>query len=446
MIKNNIPKTIGAGGFGKCKVYYSDKYKRMVIEKEVGPNFLRLRESGRTRFNTLMRAQNLNEDLLKKEMSFLLFAHLKKLDCCVEILDFKNNPFKIIMEYCEGGDLRKVLNTHRVPLQDKITMIAQILRAIKRIHEIELIHGDLKCDNIFLVRKYIPGDVKNIKIKIGDFGLSEFGGSLVHGGTPGFMAPEVPRVGGSFESDIYSIGKVMLEIMTELPVPLLASINSNNLHTIQNKMPQFFYVNEFNNIVRPCLSEEPKMRPKAGEVCEQFEQLLNQWTACEEINRTLLSKYKIGTKIPVDCHIHPVYLSDDRRRKYNGNKWYCNICNDEKKYYFPNILSFNCNLCKYDLCQKCIEQHNFRVINNMMMKRVPRGKKVYIIKHPHPLLLSGYKDRNYFSDGNWVCDICKDEYSGYIYSFHCSCGFDCCFNCFSKYFMIKEEESCCNIF
>ena len=62
--------------------------------------------------------------------------------------------------------------------------------------------------------KYIPGDTENIRIKIGDFGLSEIGGNLVYGGTPGFMAPEVPKYGGSFESDIYSIGKVMLEIMT----------------------------------------------------------------------------------------------------------------------------------------------------------------------------------------------------------------------------------------
>jgi len=31
-----------------------------------------------------------------------------KLDCCVEILDFVSNPFRIFMEYCEGGDLEKL--------------------------------------------------------------------------------------------------------------------------------------------------------------------------------------------------------------------------------------------------------------------------------------------------------------------------------------------------
>ena len=42
--------------------------------------------------------------------------------------------------------------------------------------------------------------------------MSELGGDFVFGGTIGFMAPEVPLIGGSFEADIYSIGKVMLEI------------------------------------------------------------------------------------------------------------------------------------------------------------------------------------------------------------------------------------------
>ena len=207
------PKTVGEGGFGKVRIYYSETFKRRVIEKAVGPNFIKMKEANRTRFTTLIsNYSSKTEDSLKKEMAFMLLIKAAKLDCCVEILGFKSNPFRIIMEYCEGGDLRKILNENEVPVLDKVTMISQILIAIGRIHAVGFIHGDLKCENIFLVNKYIPGDTKNIRIKIGDFGLSEIGGGLVYGGTPGFMAPEVLTNGGSFESDIYSIGKVMLEI------------------------------------------------------------------------------------------------------------------------------------------------------------------------------------------------------------------------------------------
>ena len=210
----SFAKTVGTGAFGKCQVYYSEKYKRKVIVKRVGPNFLRTKDTNRARLTTLIKNYSQSEIMLKKEMIFMMLTKVGKLDCCVEILDFLDNPFRIIMEYCEGGDLRKILDEYEVPILDKVTMISQILTAIADIHEFGIIHGDLKCQNIFLVNKYIPGNTRNIRIKIGDFGLSEIGGNLVYGGTPGFMAPEVPEIGGSFEADIYSIGKVMLEIMT----------------------------------------------------------------------------------------------------------------------------------------------------------------------------------------------------------------------------------------
>ena len=35
------PIKIGEGGGGKCLVYYSEKYKRKVVEKTVGDNFIR---------------------------------------------------------------------------------------------------------------------------------------------------------------------------------------------------------------------------------------------------------------------------------------------------------------------------------------------------------------------------------------------------------------------
>ena len=148
MKKIPYAKTVGEGGGGKCKVYYSPKFKRKVVEKTVGPNFLRTKEANRARLTTMIRDYSHNENLLRKESMFMMFTQVAELDCCVQILDFSSNPFKIIMEYCEGGDLRNVLNENEVPILDKVKMISQILLAIKEIHEVGLIHGDLKCANI----------------------------------------------------------------------------------------------------------------------------------------------------------------------------------------------------------------------------------------------------------------------------------------------------------
>ena len=45
----NAPKTVGYGGCGKIRVYYSTKYKRKVIEKTVGPNFIRAKRATQLR-------------------------------------------------------------------------------------------------------------------------------------------------------------------------------------------------------------------------------------------------------------------------------------------------------------------------------------------------------------------------------------------------------------
>ena len=83
--------------------------------------------------------------------------------------------------------------------------------------------------------------------------MSELGGDFVFGGTIGFMAPEVPLIGGSFEADIYSIGKVMLEIMTGLPPSIIAAINNGNLNSIKYKLPKFLNSTEFYDLIVPCL-------------------------------------------------------------------------------------------------------------------------------------------------------------------------------------------------
>jgi serine/threonine protein kinase len=438
-------KTVGVGGGGKCRVYYSEKYKRKVIEKTVGPNFLRTKDANRARLTTLLRNYSHNEDSLKKEMVFMMLTKIAALDCCVEVLGYSSNPFKIIMEYCEGGDLRKVLDTYEIPIQDKMTMISQILLAIKEIHEVGFIHGDLKCANIFLVNKYIPRDIKNIRIKIGDFGLSEIGGDLVYGGTPGFMAPEVPKYGGSFEADIYSIGKVMLEIMTELPVQIIAAININSLYTIKDKLPKFLNVSEFYNVVIPCLCPDFTKRPNAKELFELYHGLMAYWVICEEINDKILENYKLGDKVPVDSHEHILTLSNDHMRGYNGGKWYCDSCGNEKKLFLSNTLSFNCPNCKYDLCQKCISKHDYKYVNNNMLQHVPKGKKAYVTTHEHYLLLCSKEERIYRE--GWRCDICKASFCKYIDSFHCKkCQYDLCLKCYEKYFKIKEEKCCCLIY
>ena len=54
IVKGHYSKTIGFGGGGKCRVYYSEKYKRKVVEKRVDDNFLQAKDTTPTRTKTLI--------------------------------------------------------------------------------------------------------------------------------------------------------------------------------------------------------------------------------------------------------------------------------------------------------------------------------------------------------------------------------------------------------
>ena len=101
------------------------------------------------------------------------------------------------------------------------------------------------------------------------------------------MAPEVFRVGGSFESDIYSIGKIMLEIMTQLPVQTIAQINTYNINSLVNRLPKFLNVSHFYKTVIPCLNLDPKQRPTADKLYNLYYSILNLiiQTALKMINK-----------------------------------------------------------------------------------------------------------------------------------------------------------------
>ena len=75
----------------------------------------------------------------------------------------------IIMEYADNGDLdQKIKSNKSKSLYDESTIlriITQICIALQQIHLKHIIHRDIKCENIFMM--------KNGDVKLGDFGISK---------------------------------------------------------------------------------------------------------------------------------------------------------------------------------------------------------------------------------------------------------------------------------
>ena len=126
-----------------------------------------------------------------------------------EIIETYNEVY-IILEYCELGNLYSYLKKTSFKLTEEeiVTYIHDISKAVYSMHNLGIIHRDLKLSNIALTNH----NNKN-EIRILDFGLSKILGPnqcCNEGyGTPGYAAPEVIyRYNYSFGADVWCIGVI----------------------------------------------------------------------------------------------------------------------------------------------------------------------------------------------------------------------------------------------
>jgi serine/threonine-protein kinase len=124
------------------------------------------------------------------------------------------------MEYVEGGSIQDWLNKlGKFSLGDSLYLALICARALQHAHELNVIHRDIKPDNILLTKK---GVVKVADLGLGkalddDLGLTKTGTGA---GTPLYMAPEQARDAKHIDgrTDIYALGVMLYHFLTgELP-------------------------------------------------------------------------------------------------------------------------------------------------------------------------------------------------------------------------------------
>jgi len=127
-----------------------------------------------------------------------------------------NNHIYIILEICNKRSLMEMSKRRKVLTEPEIRyMVKQIALACDYLHDLKIIHRDLKLGNLFLN--------DNMEIKVGDFGLAtkvQACGErkLTLCGTPNYIAPEVLlKKGHSYEVDIWSLGCIVYTLIVGKP-------------------------------------------------------------------------------------------------------------------------------------------------------------------------------------------------------------------------------------
>ncbi|XP_020857643.1 serine/threonine-protein kinase 33 isoform X1 [Phascolarctos cinereus] len=168
--------------------------------------------------------------LLEREVNILKSVNHEHIIHLQQVFETPKRMY-LVMELCEDGELKGILNSKgHFSENETRQIIGDLGSAIAYLHKKDIVHRDLKLENILVKSRYTnEKNETNFNIKVTDFGLAvqkEGGCEAMFQttcGTPIYMAPEVINAHDySQQCDIWSIGVIMFMLLCGQP-PFLAS-------------------------------------------------------------------------------------------------------------------------------------------------------------------------------------------------------------------------------
>ena len=183
--------------------------------------------------------------------------------------DEKESCLGIVMEYADKGDLYQKITEYKKTAMlfeesDIWRILLQLIKGLKSLHDLKILHRDLKSANVFL---FSDGSVK-----LGDLNVSKVakkGLGYTQTGTPYYASPEVWKDQPyNNKSDIWSLGCVLYEMITLHP-----PFRAENMEGLFNKVIKGKYKNipnrfssDLSEIVRLLIQVDPEKRPSCDEL------------------------------------------------------------------------------------------------------------------------------------------------------------------------------------
>jgi len=187
----------------------------------------------------------------KRELKMIASLEHPAIVPVYDVGEHNGQPY-FVMRYMAGGSLTKLLaNRGKLPLEETAHIIGRICAALNHAHKQNIIHRDIKPDNILFDLDHNP--------YISDFGVAKPATSSMPSegqvGTPGYMSPEQTHQETVDErTDVYSLGVVIYQMLT--------GRQRSRLETKTSPLKS----RPFHQPIPDILSEVPELPPEVGEI------------------------------------------------------------------------------------------------------------------------------------------------------------------------------------
>eukprot|EP01017_Pseudomicrothorax_dubius_P043976 TRINITY_DN7395_c0_g1_i1.p1 TRINITY_DN7395_c0_g1~~TRINITY_DN7395_c0_g1_i1.p1 ORF type:complete len:496 (+),score=53.26 TRINITY_DN7395_c0_g1_i1:136-1623(+) len=211
-------------------------------------------------------------DFIKNEIRIMTSLDSDKL---IRLYEFYSEADEIILvlEYARGGTLLvRLTKKLQYKEQEAVLLFRNVLESLKELHEFNVLHRDIKLENIFM-----PSRSQDVLAKLGDFDISCHTYNIEDNilcGTPGYVAPELFNDKQySTKSDVYSLGVVLYAIINgKFPFKLKEAkllYSSNKSCPLILESPNMKNVSsELVAVIKSMLKPNPEDRPSVDELLE----------------------------------------------------------------------------------------------------------------------------------------------------------------------------------
>ena len=200
-----IVQRIGQGGMGKVYKVTHTHLSRTFALKIIS--------------NTVAETDEARE-LFYREARFASAMAHPNITSVVDFGEDEKVGMFMVMEFVDGEPLNRILfREKRLSVKKACEIVLQVAEALHYIHKQNVVHCDIKTENILIGEEELEAKRTRMVVKLLDFGLARPltgpRASTSLSGTPHYVAPE--RIRGepaSPSSDVYGVGILLYELLT----------------------------------------------------------------------------------------------------------------------------------------------------------------------------------------------------------------------------------------